>query len=238
MAKSPGCLKPACGVDGKFCPDCYDTESLFEALRLKEKVIKAKNEKIRGLQEGIEQRRKTIDRLNKTIDGQMRAMASLDKDLLETKKLLAAQAFPATAQAVKETVLEEAARITSADRQKSYGHPLHNHTATGEMFSIYYSRRYGLDIPFDAEDVCFFHIVGKVSRWANDQARDNVTDIAGYARNVEMCAEERERLKAIGPLAIEPQTQGVATELIEEFLDAYPSVPRNEAGTPQLEEGS
>lgn len=85
------------------------------------------------------------------------------------------------------TILDEAARVTSTERNDAYGAPRVNHGATAEMMSGYLSRKYGCRIPFDADDVCVFNILQKVSRLAHSpRHRDSLVDIAGYARNVEM----------------------------------------------------
>jgi hypothetical protein len=89
----------------------------------------------------------------------------------------------------RETILEEAARITSTDRNAAYGDPLDNHTSTAVMFGEYLHRRFGVDLPLDYGDVCMFNILQKVSRQANCPKRDNLVDIAGFARNVEMAAD-------------------------------------------------
>ena len=82
-------------------------------------------------------------------------------------------------------------------RQKDYGHPLLNHTCTAQLMSSYLSRKYGRAIGLDAEDVCFFNILQKVSRGANDVTPDTLVDIAGYAENVAMVKDERARRSAL-----------------------------------------
>jgi hypothetical protein len=97
-----------------------------------------------------------------------------------------------------ETILDEASRIVSGARRDTYGHPLDNHGATAEMVSAYLRRKYGLPVALDAEDVCWFNVLQKCSRAANVQTRDTLTDVAGYARNLEMIGEERARRAAGG----------------------------------------
>jgi hypothetical protein len=88
-----------------------------------------------------------------------------------------------------ETILEEAARITSGDRNKDYGPPEVNHGCTARMVAAYLSRKYDREVEFDAEDVCIFNVLQKISRDANLPKRDNLTDAAGYLRNLEMIRE-------------------------------------------------
>lgn len=91
---------------------------------------------------------------------------------------------------MKETILDEAARITSGDRQQAYGHPYDNHGRTAAMFAAYKG------IPFSREDVIAFNIIQKLSRNFNQIKRDNYTDIAGFARNGEMIMEREYGEKA------------------------------------------
>lgn len=94
-----------------------------------------------------------------------------------------------TEQALPQTILEEAAEITAGDRQKFYGHPRDNHGNTAEFWTAYLKRKYGAAFALDAEDVCFFMALLKVSRQCNRPKRDNLVDIAGYIRNAEMVTE-------------------------------------------------
>lgn len=89
------------------------------------------------------------------------------------------------------SVLKEAFRVVHKDRQADYGTPSNNHGTTATMMQAFLSRKYGRPIPFDAEDVCFFHILEKCSRDANKPKRDNIVDIPGYAENINMIRMER-----------------------------------------------
>lgn len=90
------------------------------------------------------------------------------------------------------SILSEAADLTSGDRQHDYGHPSENHGCTARMVAAYLSRKYGREVEFDAEDVCYFNILQKVSRDANRPKRDNLVDGVGYLRNIEMIREREE----------------------------------------------
>lgn len=92
---------------------------------------------------------------------------------------------------MRETILDEAARITSGERNKDYGTPLDNHTATADLYRVWFRRKYGVEIPVDAEDVCWLNILQKISRAANGVKRDTIVDVAGYSRNIEMVQDER-----------------------------------------------
>lgn len=96
-------------------------------------------------------------------------------------------------------VLEEAALLTSEDRQRDYGHPIDNHGGTAAMWTAYLGAR--LNAPLTARDVCLMQVLVKVSREGNAPKRDNLTDICGYARNAEMI-EERQRMSAPHPTEV------------------------------------
>jgi Domain of unknown function (DUF6378) len=48
-----------------------------------------------------------------------------------------------------------------------------------------------LEREITAEDVCWMMMLLKVSRQINLPTKDNLVDIVGYARNIEMIDEER-----------------------------------------------
>lgn len=92
-------------------------------------------------------------------------------------------------------ILQEAQKLTSGARQKSYGHASDNHTNTANFWSEYLLRKYGLEISLSARDVCMMQILLKISRDANKESRDNLVDMAGYARNAEMIDERADASK-------------------------------------------
>jgi hypothetical protein len=93
-----------------------------------------------------------------------------------------------------QTILHEALEITSGERNRAYGHPRENHQNTADFWTGYLRRKYGADVPtLTARDVCLMMVLLKVSRDANCERRDNLVDIAGYARNIEMIDEEGHR---------------------------------------------
>ncbi len=89
-------------------------------------------------------------------------------------------------------VLAEAARITSGDRHSDYGHPEQNLGGIADAWSAYLRRRYGADAPvLDGRAVAMLNIMAKVIRDAHKPKRDNLIDIAGYARTAEMLDDEQ-----------------------------------------------
>jgi len=84
----------------------------------------------------------------------------------------------------QETVLEEAARIVDGDRRADYGHPADNHRRTAAMWSAY------LGVGITPRQVCMLNALQKIGRDAHRPKRDNLVDLAGWARNAELCDGE------------------------------------------------
>lgn len=85
----------------------------------------------------------------------------------------------------EEDVLLEALRLTSGDRQAQYGPPDQDFTRTAGMWSALFGHK--LKEPFEARDVAMAMICLKLSRETHQRKRDNATDIAGYARCMDIC---------------------------------------------------
>lgn len=111
-----------------------------------------------------------------------------------------------------ETILDEAARITSQDRNRSYGHPLDNHSLTAEFWTGFLRRRGllkdGKSLCYS--DVCMLNILQKISRYANMPTRDGLVDIAGFSRNIEM-AQAKEMSDRARPCSIEMELDNFNT---------------------------
>lgn len=82
-----------------------------------------------------------------------------------------------------DTILNEAARIVDGARNQDYGTPAANHGRTAELWSVY------LGLEISPRQVCMMNILQKISRDAFRAKRDNLVDIAGYARNAEMLGD-------------------------------------------------
>lgn len=92
---------------------------------------------------------------------------------------------------MKKTVLQVAQQLTSADRQKTYGHPSENFANIAEAWSAYLHAR-GLlarEVVLEPRDVAQFNILQKSMRQGHRPTTDNLTDQAGYARTEEMLGE-------------------------------------------------
>lgn len=70
------------------------------------------------------------------------------------------------------------------DRLQSYGPPDENHKRTAEMWSTY------LGVEVSPRAVCMLNALQKISRDCHAAKRDNLVDIAGYARNAELVSKE------------------------------------------------
>jgi hypothetical protein len=92
---------------------------------------------------------------------------------------------------VSETILDEAARITSCDRNKTYGPPRDNHSRTAALWQAYLS---GIGPrKLDYRDVCWLNVLQKASRDVFCRGRDSLVDAVGYLRNVEMAENDEGR---------------------------------------------
>jgi len=85
------------------------------------------------------------------------------------------------------TVLEEAARIVGGARQATYGPPERSFDTIAQLWTTY------LGIALKPRDVCHLMILMKVARDVKGGKRDNLVDIAGYARCAEIVSEETGR---------------------------------------------
>jgi hypothetical protein len=91
--------------------------------------------------------------------------------------------YPSMVEMGKESILEEAIRITSYDRQKSYGPPKEVFDKTAKLWSI------AKGVEFKSHEVAIFDILQKVSRETYGDKRDNWVDMAGYAGCGSKCVE-------------------------------------------------
>ena len=87
-----------------------------------------------------------------------------------------------------EPVLDEAKRITASDRQDDYGHPSEDFARTARMWTGILAAKLHEGAEISAMDVPLCMIAVKLARQAHRHKRDNLVDIAGYARTVAMVA--------------------------------------------------
>ena len=104
-----------------------------------------------------------------------------------------------------ETVLAEAARLTSRDRNATYGTPLDNFGTTADLLSVRFRHKLKFAAVFTPEDVAAIMRMVKEARLVTTPGhRDSLVDICGYTRTEEMCIEERERRRQVGAVPTPP----------------------------------
>ena len=87
------------------------------------------------------------------------------------------------------TILDDAARIITGDREKTYGDPGKNLRCIANLWEMYLDGRGLISENSDSlrpEDVANMMILLKVARLINDKKhRDSMVDICGYAALME-----------------------------------------------------
>lgn len=81
-------------------------------------------------------------------------------------------------------ILEEAQELTSNDRNKDYGHPKDFFENVGQGWDVIFQKG------VTPRGVGLAMIWYKVCREINKPKRDNMVDVAGYARTIEMLDED------------------------------------------------
>lgn len=93
----------------------------------------------------------------------------------------------------RETMLAEAARLTSGDRNAAYGHPYTNLTHMADMVTAYLDGKYGSSRSLTAEDMAWIMVLAKISRTVASFKDDNYIDSAAYSAIAGECREISER---------------------------------------------
>ena len=86
-----------------------------------------------------------------------------------------------------ETILEEAQRLITGDRNKSYDHPLDNFNRIAKGWEVIF----GTDVTEEQVGLAMAWV--KICSEVHQQKRDNLVDGAGYLGTVQMVIDERER---------------------------------------------
>lgn len=116
------------------------------------------------------------------------AMPVLDAQTLKPIEVLPEAAVVLNASGDSESVLDEAKRITATTRHGDYGHPADDFARTARMWSGILANKLRDGEQVTAMDVPLCMIAVKLARQAHRHKRDNLVDIAGYARTAAMVA--------------------------------------------------
>jgi len=87
-----------------------------------------------------------------------------------------------------ETILDEAKRLTATARHADYGHPRNDFARTAQMWTGVLAEKLRDGQQIEPMDVPLCMIAVKLARQAHRHKRDNLVDIAGYARTAAMVA--------------------------------------------------
>jgi hypothetical protein len=90
----------------------------------------------------------------------------------------------------REGILDEAARLTAGTRHNDYGHPRDDFARTALMWTGILAEKLRPGCEVTAMDVPLCMIAVKLARQAHRHKRDNLVDVAGYARTAAMIAGE------------------------------------------------
>jgi hypothetical protein len=82
------------------------------------------------------------------------------------------------------TILNEADNIAGEDRSRDYGHPLINHQRIAGIWNILLGDT--LKSPITPRQAALMMIGVKLAREINAQKRDNLLDIAGYVKVIDL----------------------------------------------------
>lgn len=88
------------------------------------------------------------------------------------------------------SILDTAKRITSGERQEDYGHPSDDFERAAQMWTAILGEKLHPQEKVTADDIPLCMIAVKLARQAHRHKRDNLVDIAGYARTAAMVAGE------------------------------------------------
>lgn len=94
--------------------------------------------------------------------------------------------YPSMVELGKESLLDEAKRLTSKDRQKNYGHPKDNFKRIADLWNSYLTNRQNPETEISTEDVAWMMVLLKIARDLNKPTRDNLVDAIGYTRTLAM----------------------------------------------------
>ena len=86
------------------------------------------------------------------------------------------------------SILDTAKCITAGSRQRDYGHPTDDFERTAQMWTAILHHKLSPQHMVSAADIPLCMIAVKLARQAHHHKRDNLVDVAGYARTAAMVA--------------------------------------------------
>jgi hypothetical protein len=128
-----------------------------------------------------------------------------------------------------ETICQEADYIVSEDRGSCYGHPLQDFTRTGKIWAAIlepWAKGTNGDSPIAAELVGLCMVGVKISRETHLHKRDNLVDIAGYAKTVDMIHNKRKEnnelfFKNVSDDKVMDETERFIQKIRNEYKTGY-----------------
>lgn len=99
-----------------------------------------------------------------------------------------------TSEIPKCSILGEADAIAGQHRSRDYGHPLINHQRIADIWNVQIAEK--LSLPLTPRDVALLMIGLKLAREVNTPKRDNLVDICGYVKCLEMMGAPEYQPKA------------------------------------------
>lgn len=91
----------------------------------------------------------------------------------------------------EESMVDEARRLVSGDRQSAYGHPFHDFSRTATMWTGLLSEKLQPGKRIEPEEIGMAMVLLKLSRQMNKKKRDNIVDAHGYLITVDMVQKYR-----------------------------------------------
>ena len=103
--------------------------------------------------------------------------------------------------------------LVKGDRQTAYGHPHENFPRIAQMWSAI------LGVPISLEQVPLCMIAVKISRECHTHTEDNLTDIIGYVKTLEMVHDHKTIPDLLGKSAVVSMPRNERESLVN-YLDS------------------
>ncbi len=97
---------------------------------------------------------------------------------------------------MNKSVCQIADEIVSGERRSTYGHPVKNFTETANILNAMGFSFQGRNL--EPEDVGMMMIGVKLARQLNKNTKDNIVDLIGYAKCIDLIHQHKEESTKIG----------------------------------------